>query len=192
MTKQEAIKWIKRVFADDILKEPYDCFDKGYLCFMPSVEMGSLVLIFNYYTGDCIINTSSEGAGFREYIELSKFADHFVKVIDIEKSDLDNINAMITETINEKKGDLLVAYFCLCQDRIKYPNFVDIRKVFHELYKAYVDSYNAETGIDNRTECLWNIKQAHEKFEKFLEQEDAKKALAEANDIVYVKEFFNG
>jgi len=190
--KQAALEWIRDVFVDDILKQANDGFDKGYLCIMPSMEAQSFLLVYNYYTGDCVINNSSEGTGSRVYMELSKFADHFAKVIEIEKNHLDNINNMIEETIKEKKGDLLVAYFCLCQDRIKYANFVDIRRIFHSLYKAYVDSYNAETGIDNRTECLYNIKQAHEKFEKFLEQEDAKKAIADAKGIEYVKEFFNG
>jgi len=187
-TKQEATKWIKKVFSDDILKEPDDSFEKGYLRIMPSMEVRSFLLVYNYYTGEEILNSSKEGTGNRVYMELSKFVDHFYMVIDVDKSVEDNIYAMVEETIKEKKGELLIAYFRLWLDKITFTNFVDIRIVFHKLYKAYVESYNADTGGDNRIECLWEIKQANEGFEKFLELEDAKKSVAEA----YVKEFFNG
>lgn len=191
MTKQEAMKrinkWIKTVFDQDILKESDDGFDKGYLCIMPSMEIQSFIAVYNHYTGEEIVNNSTEGTAHRVYMELSKFVNHFINVIDLEKSDLDNINAMIDETIKEKKGDLLVAYFCLVQERMKYPNFVDIRMVFHKLYSAYIDSYDPEKNMDDRENKLMAIRDAVTKFEKFVIQQEAK-----ATKPDYVKEFFNG
>lgn len=185
--KQTAAKWIKQVFDQDILKEFDDGFNKGYLCIMPSMEVQSFIAIYNYYTGEELINNSKEGTAHRIYMELSKFVNHFFNVIDLEKSDLGNINAMIEETIKEKKGDLLVAYFCLVQDRIKYPNFIDIRMVFHKLYKEYVDSYDLEKNLDDRENKLKAIKDTITKFEKFLVQQENKAMKSD-----YVKEFFNG
>jgi hypothetical protein len=187
VTKQTALKWIKQVFADDILKEADDGFDKGYLCIMPSMEVQSFVAVFNYYSGEELINNSKEGTGHRVYMELSKFVNHFYNVIDPEKSNTDNINAMIVETINEKKGDLLVAYFNLCLDRIKYPNFADIRMVFHKLYKDYIDSYDPEKNLDDRENSLKAISLAIAKFEKFTTQQEVK-AMTNPD---YVKEFFD-
>jgi hypothetical protein len=184
--KQTATKWIKRVFDQDINKEFDDGFDKGYLCIMPSMEVQSFITVYNYYTGEEIVNNSKEGTAHRVYMELSKFVNHFCNVIDPEKSDLDNINAMIQETIKENKGELLVAYFCLCQEKIKYPNFVDIRMVFHKLYKAYIDSYDPEKNMDDRETKLKAIRDAVAKFEKFVIQQETK-----ATKPDYVKEFFN-
>lgn len=195
-TKQEATKWIKKVFADDILKEYDDSFDKGYVRIMPSMEVRSFLLVYNYYTGEEILNNSKEGTGNRVYMELSKFVDHFYKVIDTSKSVEDNIYAMIEETYKERKGDLLVAYFRLWLDKITYENFVDIRMVFHKLYKDYVNSYNAETGADSREGTLEAISKANDRFEKFIAIQEATKPLIirgpGTEDKQYAKEFFCG
>jgi hypothetical protein len=185
--KQTAARWIKTVFDQDINKEYNDGFDRGYLCIMPSMEIQSFMAVYNHYTGEEIINNSKEGTAHRVYMELSKFVNHFFNVIDPEKSDFDNINAMITETIKENRGALLIAYFCLCQERIKYPNFVDIRMVFHNLYKAYIDSYDPEKNMDDRENKLKAIRDAVAKFEKFHIAQEAKETKPD-----YVKEFFNG
>jgi hypothetical protein len=174
MDLKQAEIWIKQVFADDILTEDYDEFKKGFMCLMPSMSAESFILVYNYYSGESRINTSQPETSNRVYIELSKFVEFFFNVIDAEKSVEDNIKAMIEETIKENRGMLLIAYFNLWLDKIKYPNFADIRLIFHNLYKAYDKSYDPDNGIDKRAETLAEIKKACLAFENFVSAQESK------------------
>lgn len=195
MTIRRAEKWIKEVFSDDILKEADDGNDKGYMRLIPLMSSRCVSLWYNYYTGESQENTSSESCE-RSYIELSAFAKRFHEIIDEEKSAENNIKAMIESTLNANNGknDTLTAYFNLCLDRIKYPNFVDIRIIFHELYKAI--SFDPDKGIDNREQAHKEINKACSKFEKFVSEQEDKKELAESSSSLgetrYAKEFFSG
>ena len=189
MTKQDALKWIKTTFAEDILKEAEDGFDKGSLRLMPSMEAESYLIVYNHYTGEDAVNTSRPGTGNRTYIsaaKMSDFAGQFCEVLDSKKSKEENIKAMIEETTRKNKVNLLVAYLNLVMDRMKYPNFVDVRMIFHNVYNAYMESYSAE--LDNRAEALEAISLINAKFEKFATQEEVKKL----SSTEYAKEFFCG
>jgi hypothetical protein len=189
MTIKQALTWMKKVFKDDILTESDGEFIKGYIRLIPPMNTACFVLLYNYYTDESRENSGTPTMIEKSYIYLPNLARRFCEVISSGNSDADNIKAMKESTLNANNGnnDTLVAYFNLCLDRIKYPNFVDIRMIFHELYKAI--SFDPDKGIDNREGALAEISKACHKFEKFVsEQED----MQESQGVEYVKEFFDG
>jgi hypothetical protein len=190
MNIKQAEKWMKSVFAGDILKESDGEFIKGYIRLMPSMNSSCFALVYNYYTDEAK-EPGDPGTIEKAYTYLPNLARRFSEVISAGKSVEDNIKAMIDSILiaNNGKNDVLVAYLNLCLDRLKYPNFVDIRTIFHELCKKYDAAFDRERGINNRASVLKEISAACQKFENFIAKQEEK---AEAEGGEYVKEFFDG
>jgi len=190
MTIKQATQWVKSVFAYDLtLNDNKDGYEKGWIRMFPLIDAEPFTLIHNYYTSEKRVNIARPGTGQRLYAEISRFVALYIDVLDANKSIEENINAMIAKSLEKNFSES--AYLNLTLDRIKYPDFVDIRLIFHKLTVNYDNSFDPVKNIDNREKALAEIKKACLKFQEFTEEQEEKKLLAESTGKEYIKEFFN-
>ena len=190
MTTRQATAWVKSVFAYDLtLNDNEYGYEKGWIRMFPLIDAEPCTLIHNYYTSEKKVNIARPGTDNRLYAELPKFVALYIDVLDADKSIEENLNAMIAKSVEKNLSES--AYLNLTLDRIKYPDFVDVRLIFHKLTVDYDKSFDPTKNVDNREKTLAEIKKACLKFQEFTEEQEEKKCLAESTGKEYIKEFFS-
>lgn len=179
IARTKAEDWVRLTFADDIIPSEQSGNDEDYIILCPHMEAGSWLFVLEYYTGIKHINTNSKGTGNGQMVRISKFLDLFSEIIGGNIITEIIINDLIEYSEEKKLG--YSWYFRLILDKIQYENFVDIRKVFADLYSKY----SIEADQSGR---LQDILEANRKFKEFIKTEKQKE-LSEGDD--YKKQFFS-
>lgn len=138
----EKKEYVKFLFDGD-----YD-EKSGELIMLPFMEHRCNTIIKSKYLGYAISGNYPNGTGLRDTVNLDKFVQMYEAVIDIEKSPLDNIEAMIKHDLDKRMGHLWYLRFWL--DKLT-PNpenpFVDPRQRFAELNEKYRKGPDHQAGL---------------------------------------------
>lgn len=183
--REKSEKWIRQIFKDDLVASDETDSDDDIILILPHMEAGSWLLILEYYTGVKNLNTSIKGTGNGQHVKITKFLDIFSEIIDTDKISDCILNDLIEYSEENQIG--YSWYFRIYLDKIRYDNFVDVRKIFSVLYQNYVSKENAGTKTDQAM-MLEGILTANRRFKEFMQTEKLKESTEGEN---YKKAFFS-
>lgn len=179
-------EWVRKAFKDDIIPSDESGLDDDVILILPHMEAGSWVLIYEYYTGIKHINTSEKGTGNGLNVRVSKFLDMFSEIVDTDKLADDIINDLIAYSDEKNLG--YSWYFRFYLDKIQYDNFVDVRKIFSDLYWSYVLPKDIKGNPTDHGIMLQAILTANKRFKEFIRTESQKE---NTEGESYKKAFFS-
>jgi hypothetical protein len=179
--RAKAEEWVRCAFADDIIPAKQSGLDEDYISLCPNVEAGSWLLITEHYTGIRYEYTGEAGIGNGQKIRMSSFLNLFSNIINPNKLSENILNELIE--YSEEKKLYYSWYFRLRLEKIRYGNFVDVRRIFADLYSMYLMPEDSEGNPTDRPKMLQGILTANRKFKAFMKDEEQKSIEGE-------KEFF--